>query len=131
MTRPCLIACLAGLLTASAGTQAAAFKCMPIYANWCGIDYPSHGWPPPVDAFDAACMRHDLCFAGPDSTTACDQVFVAELRGIAARLGYLPRPLQWSEFLIRVKAGGPLGDMPMPAPDDALVAMSSLFSPCW
>lgn len=109
---------------------AAAFKCMPIYGNWCGIAYPRHGFPPPVDAFDAACMRHDLCTAsGPD--TPCDVAFVAELHALAARLGYLPRPLQWAEYVIRLKAGGPWGGMPLPTPWDAFGLMSSLAAPCW
>jgi len=119
-----------GILMLAAG-NAAAFKCMPIYGNWCGINHPSHGWPPPVDAFDAACMRHDLCTAHPGSDTACDIGFVNELHRIAAQLGYLPRPLQWAEYLIRLKAGGPWGGMPMPTPGDAMGVMSSLAAPCW
>ncbi|MGB5736665.1 MAG: hypothetical protein WBM40_19730 [Thiohalocapsa sp.] len=131
MTRPVILACLTSLMLSGFGTPALAFKCMPIYGNWCGIDYPNHGWPPPVDAFDAACMRHDLCTAGPNPQKPCDIAFVNELRGIAARVGYLPRPLQWAEYLIRVKSGGPWGGMPMPTPADAFGAMSSLAAPCW
>jgi hypothetical protein len=130
MNRRILLACLT-LLLASAATDVLAFKCVPIYGNWCGLNYPRNGWPPPVDAFDAACMRHDLCTAAPGPNRGCDDVFVAELRGIAAQLGYLPRPLQWAEYLIRIKAGGPGGGMPMPMPGDALGAMSSILSPCW
>ena len=121
----------AALLAALLSADAAAFKCVPIYGNWCGIDYPSRGWPPPIDAFDAACMRHDLCTAGPGSDTPCDIAFVAELRGIAAEVGYLPRPLQWAEYVIRLKAGGPWGGMPMPTPGDAFGILSSVASPCW
>ena len=131
MTRPVILACLTGLMLSSVGTQALAFKCTPIYGNWCGINYPAQGWPPPVDAFDAACMRHDLCTAGAASNKHCDIAFVTELRGIAAQVGYLPRPLQWAEYLIRVKSGGPWGGMPMPTPWDAFGAMSSLAAPCW
>lgn len=119
-----------GILLFAAG-HASAFKCMPIYGNWCGIDHPSRGWPPPVDAFDAACMRHDLCAAQPGPDRGCDIAFVSELRGIAAQVGYLPRPLQWAEYVIRLKAGGPWGGMPMPTPGDAMGVMSSLASPCW
>ncbi len=132
--RPTLTQALAGLtgafLLLMAG-NAAAFKCMPIYGNWCGIDHPSRGWPPPVDAFDAACMRHDLCTAHPGSDTPCDIAFVGELRSIAAQVGYLPRPLQWAEYLVRLKSGGPWGGMPIPTPGDAMGVMSSLASPCW
>lgn len=111
---------------------AAAFKCMPIYGNWCGVGHPPSGsTPPPVDAFDSACMRHDLCTLAPGSETPCDLVFVAELRTLKSRLGYLPRPLQWAEYAIRIKAGGPWGGMPVPAPGDALGAMWSLAAPCW
>ncbi|MGB5833843.1 MAG: hypothetical protein WBG92_17900 [Thiohalocapsa sp.] len=131
MSRSTILAFLTGLLLALAAGQATAFKCMPIYGNWCGIAYPNAGWPPPVDAFDAACMRHDICTAGPNSDRPCDIAFVAELRSIAAQVGYLPRPLQWAEYVIRLKAGGPWGGMPMPMPGDALGVMSSLASPCW
>lgn len=122
---------LAATLLLVAAGPAAAFKCMPIYGNWCGIDHPSRGWPPPVDAFDEACMRHDLCTAQPGSDTPCDVAFVDELHRVAAQVGYLPRPLQWAEYVIRLKAGGPWGGMPMPTPGDAIGAMSSLTAPCW
>ncbi|MBK5931723.1 hypothetical protein [Halochromatium salexigens] len=124
-------ALLAGALLLLAAGNAAAFKCMPLYGNWCGINHPSHGWPPPVDAFDAACMRHDLCTAQPGPDTGCDIAFVSQLHGIAAQVGYLPRPLQWAEYVIRLKAGGPWGGMPLPTPGDALGVMSSLAAPCW
>lgn len=128
MTR--IPALLIGAALLAATGPAAAFKCMPLYGNWCGIAYPTHGWPPPVDAFDAACMRHDLCTAaGPD--TPCDRAFVTELHLLAAQAGYLPRPLQWAEYVIRLKAGGGFGGMPMPTPGDAFGIMSSIAAPCW
>jgi hypothetical protein len=115
-----------------AASNAHAFKCMPIYGNWCGPDYPPAGTtPPPVDAFDAACMRHDLCTAGPGPDKACDMALVGELRNLALQYGYLPRPLQWAEYLIRVKAGGPWSGMPLPGPGDAFGVLSSLAAPCW
>jgi hypothetical protein len=120
---------LLALVLAGAGAPAAAFPCLPIYGNWCGPAHPRYGSPPPVDAFDAACMRHDLCTAaGPD--TPCDIAFVGELRGLAAQFGYLPRPLQWAEYVIRLKAGGPAGGMPMPSPGDAFGLLSGLAAPC-
>jgi len=122
------------LLLAGLGAPPSAmafFKCMPLYGNWCGPGHPSGGFPPPIDAFDAACMRHDLCTAGPGPDTPCDLAFVSELHGLAQQLGYLPRPLQWAEYAIRVKSGGPWGGMPMPTPWDAIGAMSSISAPCW
>ena len=124
-----IIALVAVMLT-TATSQAAAFGCMPLYGNWCGVGHPSHGAPPPVDAFDAACMRHDLCVVSSPSDKPCDIAFINELRGIAARVGGMPRPLQWAEYVIRLKAGGPWGGMPMPMPWDAMGAFSSLTSGC-
>jgi hypothetical protein len=95
---------------ALAASDANAFKCMPIYGNWCGPGHPPAGTaPPPVDAFDAACMRHDLCTAGPAPDKSCDMVLVSELHTLAQRYGYLPRPLQWAEYVIRVQGRRPLG----------------------
>ncbi len=131
MTRTPGLACLLGVALSLSATQAAAFKCMPLYGNWCGIGYPVAGFPPPVDAYDAACMRHDLCIADAGPKQACDIAFVGELHRLAAQTGYLPRPLQWAEYVIRVKAGGPMGGMPMPSPFDAFGLMASAAAPCW
>ena len=54
-----------------------------IYGNWCGPNHP--GTPalagPPVDALDAACMRHDICTANLGRfNCGCDLGFMAELR---------------------------------------------------
>ena len=121
-----LLAVLA-LLPAGAAN---AFKCVPIYGNWCGPGHPASVALPPVDIFDAACMRHDLCTAGPVPEVACDRAFVGELHQIAAQAGYLPRPLQWAEYVVRLKSGGGWGGMPMPMPGDAMGVMSSLMAPC-
>ncbi len=112
---------------------AQAMKCMPIYGNWCGINHPRLGdFPPPVDAFDAACMRHDLCIINSRSDTPCDVAFVNDLHFQAAQYGYLPRPLQWAEYVIRLKAGDhPMSGMPMPTPWDGMGAMGSIMTPCW
>jgi len=124
-----LVPVLSALLLSAGEVQ--AFKCLPLYGNWCGPGHPSSAALPPVDAFDAACMRHDLCTAGPGPDTLCDRAFVGELHQVAARTGYLPRPLQWAEYVIRVKAGGGWGGVPLPMPGDAMGLMSSLVSPCW
>ena len=112
-----------------AAAQAQAFKCLPIYCNWCGPGHLSHLALPPVDAFDAACMCHDIYTAsGPE--TPCDRAFVTELHLRVARTGYLPRPLQWAEYVTRIRGGGPWGGIPMPSPGDAMGLMSSVFSSC-
>ena len=117
-----------------AASPAAAFKCMPLYGNWCGVGYPPAGtFPPPVDEFDAACMRHDLCTSGsgPLGDDRCDYAFVQELHGLAVKYHYLPRPLQWAEYALRVKTGGPWGGMPTPTPGDLAGFMGSALAPCW
>lgn len=118
-------------LALSGAPAAHAFKCLPIYGNWCGPGHPTAAALPPIDAFDAACMRHDACTSAPVPEAACDRAFVGEIHQLAAQTGYLPRPLQWAEYLIRLKAGGPWGGMPMPTPGDAMGLMSSVLSPCW
>jgi hypothetical protein len=123
----CLLLTLLG-----APEVASSFKCMPIYGNWCGVDWPPPGSyaPPPVDAFDVACMRHDFCTSRPGSDTPCDVMFVGELRMLAQLYGNLPRPLQWAEYVIRLKAGGSWGGMPTPTPWDAFGLLRSLTTPC-
>ncbi len=121
------------LLGLPGGAQA-FIKCMPIYGNWCGIDYPPEGtFPPPIDEFDAACMRHDLCTGGSDffGNERCDRALVAELNLLRAKYGFLPRPLQWAEYALRVKSGGPWGRMPMPSPGDLFGFMDSAMASCW
>jgi hypothetical protein len=75
-------------------------------------------------------MRHDLCLSERFDETLCDRFFVLELRDLASRVGYLPRPLQWAEYAIRVRSGGPWGDIPSPTPGDALGFLSSLAGRC-
>jgi hypothetical protein len=125
-----LVPLAAALLLPAGQAQASPFGCLPIYGNWCGPGVPRGPGLPPVDAYDAACMRHDLCtMSGPE--TPCDVAFVGELHQLAAQNGYLPRPLQWAEYVIRFKSGGGWGGMPMPTPWDAMGLMSSVASPCW
>lgn len=51
----------------------------PIHGNWCG---PWHGdGGPAVDALDAACMRHDLCYRRVRfQDCGCDLIFLDEVR---------------------------------------------------
>lgn len=76
-------------------------------------------------------MRHDLCSAGPWPDALCDRHLVNELHGLALQTGYLPRPLQWVEYVLRVKEGGSWAGMPLPSPWDAAGLMSSVMAPCW
>jgi len=129
MIRHVILAWAGALLLAGTTGPATAFGCLPIYGNWCGPGHPRQGTPPPVDAFDAACMRHDLCTA-TGAERPCDLRFVGELRALAAQYGGLPRPLQWAEYVVRLKAGGPAGGMPMPSPGDAFGLLTGLAGPC-
>lgn len=56
---------------------------VPVYGNWCGLNYPSIPAQagPPVNALDAACMRHDICTANRGRfDCGCDLAFMNELR---------------------------------------------------
>ncbi len=56
---------------------------VPVYGNWCGLNYPSNPAlaGPPVNALDAACMRHDICTANRGRfNCGCDLAFMNELR---------------------------------------------------
>ena len=107
-----------------------AAKCFPLYGNWCGANYPPPGTnPPPVDVYDDACRHHDYCYASPVARSVCDAALARELEVLAYRTGYLPRPLQWVESLLRMKEGGPWG-MPFPTPGDMLGAMDTMTSDC-
>ncbi len=51
---------------------------LPVYGNYCGL---GHGDPtgntPPIDAVDAVCREHDLCYALlGDFDSRCDQDFI-------------------------------------------------------
>lgn len=54
---------------------------LPVYGNYCGV---GHGDPtgntPPIDAVDAVCREHDLCYARlGDFDSRCDQAFVESM----------------------------------------------------
>ena len=55
----------------------------PVYGNWCGPDYPQNPYTAqaPLDALDAACMRHDYCTAVQGRfDCGCDLALMGELR---------------------------------------------------
>jgi hypothetical protein len=60
-------------------------KPLAVHGNYCG---PNHGDPTyaqqPIDALDAACMNHDMCydpnFGGLIQSCGCDYLFVDELK---------------------------------------------------
>ena len=64
---------------------------LPIYGNYCG---PGHGDPtgrtPPIDAVDAACRAHDLCYGSTNYfNCGCDRNLVRSLpAAIAATPGF-------------------------------------------
>ncbi len=61
----------------------ATAQSVAVYGNWCGPNYPSNPAlaSPPIDALDAACMRHDICTANRGRfNCGCDLVFMTELR---------------------------------------------------
>jgi hypothetical protein len=54
---------------------------LPVYGNYCGV---GHGDPtgntPPIDAVDAVCREHDLCYARLGAfDSRCDQAFVQSM----------------------------------------------------
>ncbi len=54
---------------------------LPVYGNYCGL---GHGDPtgntPPIDAVDAVCREHDLCYARlGDFDSRCDQAFIESM----------------------------------------------------
>lgn len=47
---------------------------IPVYGNWCGPGHPKRGNPPPIDAVDASCRRHDRCYSKRGySNCRCDR----------------------------------------------------------
>jgi hypothetical protein len=56
----------------------------PVYGNWCGPNHPGPGrFPKPIDEVDAACMRHDLCYAKEGYfSCVCDAKLLSDLTEI-------------------------------------------------
>lgn len=125
------IPALALLLLALAFTPAAEAKCFPVYGNWCGANYPPPGTnPPPADAFDNACRNHDLCYAATWGGAGCDANLLRELNVLRFQYGFLPRPLQWAESMLRMRFGGMPWTMPFPTPGDMFGVMDMMSADC-
>lgn len=106
--------------------------CFPVYGFWCGADWPPRGRNPrPIDAFDAACMRHDYCYErfGEDDRR-CDAGFVQDLHGLFWQYRYLPRPLQLAERYYSTRIGLASGPPPMPMPGDIMGLLGGLLADC-
>lgn len=117
----------------SAATQANASGCMRLYGNWCGTGVPVSGSsPPPVDDYDVACMHHDQCMADRFmNKKACDIGFVNELNHLRRHYGSMPRPLEWAEYVLRIRSGGDWRGMPVPQPRDPFGMLRSFTESCW
>jgi len=72
----CLLFLIAGTVQAASlvGTPPEAARPL-FHGNWCGAGDANRA--PPVDAFDAACRAHDLCYerVGPGACS-CDRAFL-------------------------------------------------------
>ena len=64
-------------------STAQASSGLNLYGNWCGPGTNLYN-PPPMDPLDAACMRHDICYAASGSASCeCDVAFMGELRSMS------------------------------------------------
>lgn len=79
-----LLPMVAAVLLAVGGPAAAEPGFWQVHGNWCGPGnrwLPGVGTLPPIDVLDAACMRHDACYAWRgDGDCSCDHAFLDELR---------------------------------------------------
>ncbi len=73
----------------------------PVYGNWCGPGHPPAGQhPEPVDEVDAACMRHDKCYAAKGYFSCdCDNQLMLDLMGIKERKWRGRKAVSGEEFL--------------------------------
>lgn len=78
-----VFSCLVLLGCASSPHDPTTVGTFPVYGNWCGPDHPRKGTnPPPVDAVDAACRKHDFCYAHKYFACDCDNQLLADLATI-------------------------------------------------
>lgn len=80
----CIFLCLTLLGCASSPHDRTTVGTFPVYGNWCGPDHPRSGTnPPPIDAVDAACRKHDFCYAQKNYFACdCDNQLLADLATI-------------------------------------------------
>jgi len=60
---------------------------MPIYGNWCGLNYPADPSiaAEPIDDLDAACKQHDICYESRGMyDCSCDGEMSATVAKLAA-----------------------------------------------
>lgn len=68
------------------------------YGNWCGGGHSGPG--APIDALDAACMRHDKCWASRGMyACSCNREFTAELSRIMGSLGFRAKAYAAAAFV--------------------------------
>lgn len=96
--RTLIILLLASTLAACANAQPKVQRetagRIAVYGNWCGPDHPKYladvTPPAPIDALDAACMRHDQCYDTHGYLACgCDATFTQELREQMAQGRYV------------------------------------------
>lgn len=59
----------------------------PKYGNYCGLSRPAAGeTPSSIDAVDAACKNHDLCYTQKGNfNLTCDTMIIVELKNITPK----------------------------------------------
>ena len=78
---------------------------LPIYGNYCG---PGHGDPtgatPAVDAVDAVCRAHDLCYGATNMfNCGCDRALIASMPAAIAATPCLTGKIAWRHWhLLRI-----------------------------
>lgn len=72
---------------ATSPRNAATAGDMAVYGNWCGPGHPRAGTnPPAIDEVDAACRKHDFCYAEKKYFACeCDNRLLADLATIKER----------------------------------------------
>lgn len=77
------LALLFGVLAMAPSAKAELFS-MPMHGNWCGPGTPANPVEasfPPIDPLDAACYRHDMCYAVQgNGDCGCDIALMTELK---------------------------------------------------
>lgn len=81
----CLAAAAMGAASATPSTAPAVQTAPPLFhGNWCGLG--DFGRRRPVDALDAACRAHDLCYERQGrGACSCDRAFVQATAALSQR----------------------------------------------